>query len=311
MSWRDMFISGRSGAAAGDGGLARAAEWESALAADRLPSFVTARLAAAKDGKAPWIATMSPAELMLARHKGVRPLAMVSGTCWWHYGFSWTNGHAEGWHAALNRLREEALAVGANAVLDVRLRTTRLEGGGGDSMDFTVLGTAVRVDGMEPSTDPVVATVPALEFMRLLAAGIVPVGIAIGAHYEWLTPYFRAADARNMPFSNVPLNELGDFWEHVRRRALLALAHDAQRQGTGVLAHTHFGELIRRENGENPPRFLGRHIVVGTVVHTTDAARSPVPPIRTVVDMRDEGSPLTAPLQSRSTYPVGEEGGAI
>lgn len=33
------------------------------------------------------------------------------------------------------------------------------------------------------------ATVPALEFVRLLEMGIVPTGIAIGARYEWLGGY--------------------------------------------------------------------------------------------------------------------------
>jgi hypothetical protein len=43
---------------------------------------------------------MTPAELALARHKGIRPLAMVSGTCWYHYGWSWTEGHV---HASPDR----------------------------------------------------------------------------------------------------------------------------------------------------------------------------------------------------------------
>jgi hypothetical protein len=107
------------------------------------------------------------------------------------------------------------------------------------------------------------------------------------------------------------LTELGQFWEQVRRRALLALAHDAQLQGDGVLAHTHFGQLFRREIENNPPQFLGRHIVIGTVVQIGRADAATLPPVRTVVDMRDGGSPLIEPPPSRGAYPVGKEGGAI
>src|SRR5215470_15328089 len=87
MSWLDMLIavlrgsSGAGSAAQKAASAARQAEWQKALKHDRLPEFVTARLHEAAAGKTPWIATMTPAELALARRRGVRPLAMVSGTC--------------------------------------------------------------------------------------------------------------------------------------------------------------------------------------------------------------------------------------
>jgi hypothetical protein len=316
MSWFDRLKAGFSGPPpAGEGDRQRLAEWEAALAANRLPAFVEARLSAAAAGKVPWLATMNPAELALAREKGIRPLATVSGTCWYHYGWSWTEGHAEGWHLALARLREEARLLGAHAIVDVRLR--KVEIALGDSMDFTVFGTAVRIDGLPASPDPVVATVPALEFVRLLEAGTVPVGLAIGAQYRWLNAYgaFPAMrlDGGNRPFTNAPLGELGGFWESVRRAALAELGRDARRQGNGVLAHTHFGQILRIEGGDNaPPRFLGRHIVVGTVIDTQASAMNREHAVRTVVDMRDGDSPLlTSTAPSRNVYSVREEEGMI
>ena len=61
-------------------------------------------------------------------------------------------------------------------------------------MDFTLVGTAVHVEGLPPSPDPIVATVPALEFVKLLEADVVPTGIAIGAHYEWMTDWRGSAN---------------------------------------------------------------------------------------------------------------------
>ena len=92
--------------------------------------------------------------------------------CLADYGWSRTEGHAEGWHLALDRLRQEAAAAGANAVVDVKLRTVTLPVTG-DSMDYTVVGTAVKLDGLPPRPDPVIATVPAIAFVRLLEAGVV------------------------------------------------------------------------------------------------------------------------------------------
>jgi hypothetical protein len=286
----------------------RSRAWAAALEADSLPAFVTERLESAAAGRTPWVASMSPAELLLARSHSIRPVATVSGTCWFHYGWSWTEGHAEGWHLALERIKREAAAAGANAVVDVRMRTLghRLAA----SMDFTLIGTAIRIDRLPPSRDPVVATVPALEFVRLLEAGIVPVGIAVGARFDWMyniglggwgagwsSANWQTRNAMRS-WTSQPLPDLTDFWERIRREAHADLRRSASAIGNGVLAHTHFGEIIRQERDKQPPNFLGRHIVIGTVVDTPP--RAPVTAeVEPVIDMRDDLSPLRAPGRPR------------
>lgn len=306
----------------------RFSAWEDALKRDSLPKFVSDRLKGAGAGRGAWVATMTPAELLLARSHGIRPVATVSGTCWYSYGWSWTEGHAEGWHEALARLRREAAAAGANAVVDVRMRTLRHRVS--SSMDFTLIGTAVRLDHLPPGKDPVIATVPALEFVRLLEADVVPVGIAVGACYDWLNnitggfvggmTYSQRGwgtsgwetQSQMQSWSNQPLHELTEFWESIRRQAHADLRRAAGSQGNGVLAHTHFGQLIRREQDKQPPAYLGRHIVIGTVVDTRRAAELPHA-IEQVIDMRDEQSPLNTPGAPRhSGYEADvqdEEGG--
>lgn len=306
---------------------ARNDAWEVALEHGGLPDFVTTRLNDAAAGKTPWVATMTPAELLIIRSHGIRPIATVSGTCWFSYGWSWTEGHAEGWHEALDRLRREAVAAGANAVLDVRMRTLRHNIGA--SMDFTLIGTAVRIDRLPPSKIPVIATVPALEFVRLIEADIVPVGIAVGARYDWLDNWGSggsggwggnrgwSSDAwrtqsQSRSWSNQPLLDLTAFWEGIRREAHADLRRAAALQGNGVLAHTQFGQLLRRERDKQPPNYLGRHIVIGTVVDTRAATPFTVE-IEPVIDMRDDRSPLRTPDQPRhSSYHADmqdEEGG--
>ena len=297
---------------------ARDRDWESALEQGTLPQPVLERLANARAGRAPWVATMTPAELLTARSHGCRPIATVSGTCWYNFGFSWTEGHAEGWAYALDRIRQEAYAAGANAVVDVQMRTIRHRIG--SSMDFTLLGTAIRVDGLPPSKDPVVATVPALEFVQLLEMGIVPTGIAVGARYEWLGMNWgggwggaRMTQMQSSVFAgNQPLTELGQFWEGIRRDAHAELRAHAATMGNGVLAHTQFGQIIRRERDKQPPAYLGRHIVIGTVVDTPFGADIPHS-IEPVIDMRDDDTLSAARGHRHSVYShqIGEGEGPI
>ena len=61
-----------------------------------------------------------------------------------------------------------------------------------------------------------------------------------------------------------------------------------------------------------PPRFLGRHIVIGTVIDSHKSVTNRPIEVWTVVDMRDEASPLLAARpHGHNAYPVREEGGEI
>jgi hypothetical protein len=299
---------------------ARVADIQAALRAGRVPSATLARLEATRDGRMPWVATLTPAELLSVRSHGLRPLAAIAATCWMHYGWSWTEGHAQGWNTALARLKDEAKAVGANAVLDVKMRTIPL--GIENSMDFTLIGTAARVEGLPPSTDPIVATVPALEFVKLLEADIVPTGIAVGAQYDWLNDW---TGSTNQTFAgNVETTVLSQFWEQIRQRAHAELRRNAAGQGNGVLAHVNFGQLFRIETNDQK-RFLGRQIVVATTVDTPRRNSTASGPwgggpkpgpampheIGIVVDMHAGGTPLTGRARHHQSYGSNERDGAI
>jgi hypothetical protein len=268
-----------------------------------LPRSTRERLEGAAQGKLPWIATLTPAELLVARSHGVRPIASVSSTCWMHYGFSWTLGHAHGWAKALSRLQQEAKAAGANAVLDVKMRTVPL--GVENSMDFTLVGTAVKIDGLPASVDPVIATVPALEFIKLVEADVVPTGIAIGAHYEWMTDWRY----RTMVMGNRELKPLTNLWELVRQRAHAGLRESAQPQGNGVLAHVNFSQMFEFERDKQPKQYLARHIVVATVVQ---ASRAKFPhEISMTVDMCAGPTPLAGTAPHHQSYASNDRDEAI
>jgi uncharacterized protein YbjQ (UPF0145 family) len=282
-----------------------------ALRRNGVPAHTRERLEASRDGKAPWLATMTPAELLITRSHGIRPIATVSATCWLQYGFSWTEGHYQGWLTAVQRLREEALACGANAVLDVKMRTLPLAVD--NSMDFTLIGTAVKIEGLPPSTEPIIATVPALEFVKLLEADVVPTGISVGAHYAWLTDWMGNASQGGMwgnAFWNVEAQQLSQLWETVRYRAHSDLRTHAFGQGNGLLAHINFSEMFEREVENQPTQYLARFIVIATIVDVKPGATFPHE-ISIVVDMRDGGTPLTGTTPHHQSYALNDEDGAI
>lgn len=304
----------------------RVADIQAALRAGQVPTMTRARLRDTRSGALPWVATLTPAELLVVRSHGLRPIAAISATCWMHYGWSWTEGHEQGWSMALRRLKDEAYIAGANVVLDVKMRTIPLAIE--NSMDFSLVGTAARVEGLPPSDDPIVATVPALEFVKLLEAGIVPTGIAIGAQYDWLADWYGNT---NQAFvGNVETSVLSQFWERVRRLAQADLRRNAASQGNGVLAHVNFGQMFKVEGDDNrPTRFLGRQIIVATTVDAPKPARpanmpwgappweeSKAPPavpheIGMVVDVHAGRTPLTDRPRHHQSYASNEQEGAI
>lgn len=284
----------------------RGAEILASLPGNAVPRTTRERLEGSREGRLPWIATLTPAELAIARSHGLRPIAAVSATCWMHYGRSWTEGHAQGWHTALKRLRAEALAAGANAVLDVKMRTIPLAVP--TSMDFTLVGTAAYVEGLPPSPEPVVATVPALEFVKLLEADVVPTGLAVGAKYEWLQDWANTTQNYNW-MGNTEARMLSDFWRGVRTQAHAELRRNAAGQGNGVLAHVNFSQMFEREANERK-QYLGRHIIVATVVDTRRGAPFPHE-VRIVLDACAGRTPLQGTARHHQSYATDEQEGPI
>ena len=287
---------------------ARQQQWADAIQHEGLPDFVRARLKAASDRQTPWLSTMSPAELLLSKSHGIRPVATVSGTCWIAYGTGSPTGYltdewgnfAQGWTRAIERMKREAVAAGANAVVDVQMRSSPSPQT--TSADFTVFGTAIRFARLPPSTDPVIASVSALDFVRLLENGIVVCGMGMGTALDFVyTPGTYTNTRPNGPArarliaqqlktlgGNQPVDELSEFWQDIRRRAHQQLRQNTLATGRGVLARTNFSQLSRDSDN-----YFGRHIVIGTVVDAGRSGRGQRN-VRTVVDMRDDLSPLNA-----------------
>jgi len=82
MSFFDLFKGPSAETlAAREDAAARQADILWALSRGTVPKRVQRRLEGARSGTLPWIATLTPAELLVTRSHGIKPIASVSATC--------------------------------------------------------------------------------------------------------------------------------------------------------------------------------------------------------------------------------------
>src|SRR4051812_3590717 len=120
---------------------------------------------------------LSVAEFTLLEHTGFEPLELVMGVSVYHIGFQPGRGMQAGEYAvlsqamytarmnAIQRLVAETVKVGADGVVGVKLG---YRSHGPDSLEFTAIGTAVKLRGgsppaLPPPRGPTITTPPGLQ----------------------------------------------------------------------------------------------------------------------------------------------------
>jgi uncharacterized protein YbjQ (UPF0145 family) len=148
---------------------------------------------------------------------------------------------------ALDRLVEEALQVGADAVVGVHLRRSDHDLGRG-TIEYVVSGTAIRVPGADAGAWPVLTDVSVQDYWRLRSAGREPVGLLAATEVVFASPPYttrlrRARQARQ----NQELEELSRGFHAARdtiRARLVGQVADAHAEGAvGV----EFAHQVHRE----------------------------------------------------------------
>ncbi|MFI5296927.1 MAG: heavy metal-binding domain-containing protein [Polyangiales bacterium] len=168
------------------------------LAAGGLPLRATERLAEeAGPGRRLFTSDLSVNEYLLARDAGCEPIAQVMGSSIYHIAQIpdykgktaelevLSDGHRESRRLAIARLAKEAALVGADAVIGAHLRErmitmgSRGKGGddGGEVIEFTVVGTAVKAPFLDRKQgDPVVTDLSGQDLWALVMEGWEPCG---------------------------------------------------------------------------------------------------------------------------------------
>jgi hypothetical protein len=160
---------------------------------------------------------------------------------------------------ALDRLREEALQVGADAVVGVHLRRSEHDLGK-RTIEYVVTGTAIRVPGGLGTSSPVLTDVSVQDYWRLHSAGHEPVGFVATTAAVFASPS-RATRVRRARTQarNQELGELSDGFHAAREAVRTRLAGQvSEADGVGAVG-VEFAHSVHRER-----------LSVGSSLHTLD-----------------------------------------
>ncbi len=278
-----------------------------ALASGVLPPNVERRLRSQAGGELPWTSDLSVNEWAALRPYRLRPLGQVVGSCFYHVGYV-PNGYAgfytqshemgaptraltEGRSLALARMEQEARALGANAVVGVHLQRKRFVFEN-VVYEFAAYGTAVRVEGLPESREPLLCTVSGQDFARLLAAGALPVGLAMGASFYYLrTDWWDTR--QQMSFYNQEMTHFQRGLSTARQLAGKKLRQDTHHLGAKGVVGTEVEFEVEKVSGgvtnDNEP--IEDHLIIVFMMGTAVEYISD-PPERgayhPVLDMRDK-----------------------
>lgn len=167
-----------------------------ALEAGGLPTRAQQRLREEMEAGHPlFTSDLSAKELLLTRQQGYQPLSQVMGSSIYQVGWQYTRQYSRNTitqelstvseahqHAALlalGRLEQEAKLLRAHGVIGVRFARRSYEWGS-NLLEYTAIGTAVRLPDTPLGARPFLSDLSGQEFWTLLQAGYYPAGVVTG-----------------------------------------------------------------------------------------------------------------------------------
>src|SRR2546421_3043149 len=243
------------------------------LQAGGLPLRAQERLArqAASGGRPGlWTSDLSVGEFLCTRTLRFEALGQVLGASIYHIAYNmmqsqnavtgeisvFSQALYEARDLALGRMRQEAAALGAHGVVGVRLEHKAYEWGS-NLLDFTAIGTAVRLPGAAPLPRPFLSDLSGQETLTLLRTGYVPVGVAVGccAYYVVTT---LADEWQQRGWYNNEMSRLTSAVYQARHIAMDRMAADGRAMGAdgivGSDVHLRAQEVPVTRQGFNPYR---------------------------------------------------------
>ena len=165
---------------------------------------------------------------------------------------------------AIGRMEAECAELGGHGVVGVALTIGSFPAGG---LEFKAIGTAVRAPGGVPLKRPFTSDLTGQEFTKLIRAGWVPVGLALGIsigarHDDWLT-----VNQTSWASGNTEVSGYTELVNQSRHDSRAQLERDVTRMGAdGVVVQTMDLRIREREC----PMQEGRrdHIAEVTVIGT-------------------------------------------
>ncbi len=266
-----------------------------------LPSAARARMAEIR-GSGTWGSALSTEEFAAIRSVGFEPAGQVLGAAVYNIGYTggygcpgaWSGGYlgptysagtqvsgsGGGWgsfrplaeamynarQTAIGRMLGECVAVGGHGVVGVSVTIGPFPAGG---LEFKAIGTAVRGIGAAAPPRPFSSDLSGQDFAKLITAGWVPAGLALGIslgmrHDDWMTRRAASWGAGNqeVPGYTELVNE-------VRHDARVQLQRDVARLGgTGVVIAVNDLRVREREcpSRDNARDHIAEVTIIGTAI---------------------------------------------
>ncbi len=278
-------------------------------------------------GELPWTSTLSVAEWLSLRKLSVIPIGQVMGSSVYHIGWvntqrgnfqSFSNFPGLGYPGGLNvmrssfeirettqalydarslameRMRQEAVQLGANAVVDVRLLHREFESVEG-TIEFVCMGTAIRVEGIKPIPSPLICSVTGEDLLRLLSAGSFPMGLAVGASYYYLATNYSDKWKQTSFYNQEMLHFTNGVYD-VRHFAQKRLREDVVKMGADGVVGVDYSFRVEEYQGsiatnsgerEEVEDHILEFIMFGTAVSRQKSYVSTLGSVGSVIDLRE------------------------
>jgi uncharacterized protein YbjQ (UPF0145 family) len=146
---------------------------------------------------------------------------------------------------AIGRMEAECAALGGHGVVGVMLSIGSFPAGG---LEFKAIGTAVRAPGGVALRQPFTTDLSGQDFAKLIMAGWVPVGLALGIsvgarHDDWLT-----VNQTSWTSGNAEVTSYTELVNMTRHDARVQLEHEVAAMGAdGVVVRTMDMRIRERE----------------------------------------------------------------
>jgi uncharacterized protein YbjQ (UPF0145 family) len=267
-----------------------------------------ARLRTPGEGPA-FSSALGTREALAIGHAGLLPLTQVMGISYYKVGWQnmpWASARG-GWGApgegntfeletqteawnearrlAVGRLREEAEAAGADAVVGVQIRRG-LRDWATDLVEFVAVGTAVRSTRYDFGADaPLLCSLSGQDVAKLVAHGFWPVGIVGGSSVAYVAAGWQQAQRSGGLFSRMQNQELPDFSRGLYDARALAMER-VTRDAHALHAHGVVGVVIDRSQREREREInnttyldliISMHVLGTAIVEVADGPSVPPP----------------------------------
>jgi uncharacterized protein YbjQ (UPF0145 family) len=288
-----------------------------------IPVLAQRRLAELGGEGGSFTSDLSVADFALCHQLGLTPLSQVMGTSIYQVGYQQTGAYGQGvrsgwgfarevgelqvlsqaWNEvrerAFARLAQEALSVGANAVVGVEVRSgvanwTEVAG----AIEYVVTGTAVRREGKRAreAGGPVITELSVADYAKLLSAGVEPTGIVAWTSVFFISLLYFQMERERLGFSGVGMLGGSSFanFEYkaatqafygARERVMGQIGRQASSLGASGIVGVRIGHTISGADGGGGPGAAGliaSFSALGTAVH--DVSSTPQAP-QTTIDL--------------------------